>query len=185
MVRMVRDLLQHLNSSLYVIVPSAGQAQKRTVCMCVFTRNELPPCHGCCFVRFIFNEGKASVLALICGARIHDDIPYTIRHLTHRYTHTYKEKKINSNKLRQFPHLSQPLRARGCVRTFLISSRISSFLLSLGMEPIKRRQLSRLTHTPMSFPGRTSKLSNMAIALWASSLHQWTTQPTRGQSLQQ
>lgn len=56
----------------------------------------------------------------------------------------------------------------GC--TFLISSMISSLLLSLGMQPRKRRQLLRVAHTPRNFPGRTSYLFSIWIAMRASSL---------------
>ena len=57
------------------------------------------------------------------------------------------------------------------VFTSFISSVTSSLFLSLGMEPMKRRQLFRLTQTPMNFPGLISWLSSVWMALCADSLH--------------
>lgn len=65
------------------------KTQTRTRHRLVGTRNQLSPGHGCCFVRVVLNEGEASVLGLICGTRIHDDINHAVRHLTYETCRQY------------------------------------------------------------------------------------------------
>lgn len=59
----------------------------------ISTRDEFPTGHGCCFVGLVLYKGETSVLALISGTWIHNDVNHSVCQLK-RTRATFEEDSL-------------------------------------------------------------------------------------------